>query len=410
MPGITDAEIVIVGGGAVGCAAAYSLAQAGKSDLLVLERAPRLGTATTSQGAGLVGQVRSSPERTRLAMRSVAAFNLLEKEPRFRPGWRAVGSLRIAETEERVEEFLRLKEISAEAGLEAEIIERGQAARLWPSFDFTAARAVLWCPSDGYLDPGSLVRAYEESCRKRGVRFALSTALEGIIIKNGRVEGVATNQGRIGCRLLINAAGAHAYHVAKLAGIDLPIVPVRHEYFVTVPVPGLHPGLPCFRFPDATLYGRACGEGLLLGGWEARSLSADPREYPLSGDPPAIEPDQAVLGNFADRLQRFLPGVVGAGRSRVGKGWPTFTPDGRFIIGESSRVKGFVMAGGCNAHGISGSAGIGSLLCEALLAPQPSTYAKSLTPDRFTETGWDWETASRDARSVYERYYAIESC
>jgi len=93
----------------------------------------------------------------------------------------------------------------------------------------------------------------------------------------------------------------------------------------------------------------------------------------------------------------------------VGKGWPTFTPDGRFILGESSVVKGFVMAGGCNAHGISGSAGIGKLLVESLLDPKPSSYVKSLGPDRFA-SGWDWETTSRKAQEVYERYYAIESC
>jgi glycine/D-amino acid oxidase-like deaminating enzyme len=91
----------------------------------------------------------------------------------------------------------------------------------------------------------------------------------------------------------------------------------------------------------------------------------------------------------------------------VAKGWPTFTPDGRFIIGESSRVKGFVMAGGCNAHGISGSAGIGHLLVQSLLEREPSNYVKSLSPDRFTETRWDWSDASKQAQSVYETYYGV---
>src|SRR5262245_12376900 len=91
----------------------------------------------------------------------------------------------------------------------------------------------------------------------------------------------------------------------------------------------------------------------------------------------------------------------------VGKGWPTFTPDGRFIIGESSRVPGFVMAGGCNAHGISGSGGIGKLMVESLLDPNPSPYVKSLSPDRFTEKAWNWDEASRQAQGIYETYYGV---
>jgi glycine/D-amino acid oxidase-like deaminating enzyme len=206
---------------------------------------------------------------------------------------------------------------------------------------------------------------------------------------------------------VINAAGAHAYHVARLVGLELPIVPVRHEYFVTVPLDGLSPGLPCFRVPEMTLYGRATGDCLLLGGWESRALSADPREYVLAQEAPAIAPDWPVLNDFEARFTRLFPQARGAARTRVGKGWPTFTPDGQFIIGESSRVKGFVMAGGCNAHGISGSAGIGRLLVESLLDPQPRPYVRGLSPDRFTERPWSWDEARHQAQQIYETYYGL---
>ena len=205
--------------------------------------------------------------------------------------------------------------------------------------------------------------------------------------------------------MVINAAGAHAYHVARLAGLELPIVPVRHEYYDTVPLPGLSPDLPCFRIPEMTLYGRATGERLRLGGWEANALSIDPRGYRLEEPAPVVEADQRVLDGFEEEFARLLPEARGAARTRVGKGWPTFTPDGRFIIGESRRLKGFVMAAGCNAHGISGSAGIGRLLVESLFDPHPSDYVRSLSPDRFTERPWDWETARRQAQHVYETYY-----
>src|SRR5207253_7260250 len=141
-------------------------------------------------------------------------------------------------------------------------------------------------------------KSYEHQCRKRGVRFATGTAVAAIDCRDGRVEAVQTGHGRIECDYVINAAGAHAYHVARLVGLELPIVPVRHEYFVTVPLAGLTPDLPCFRVPELTLYGRVRDQGLLLGGWEPKSLYTDPRGYGLAGAPPEITPDGKVLDSF----------------------------------------------------------------------------------------------------------------
>jgi glycine/D-amino acid oxidase-like deaminating enzyme len=407
MAQLSNAEIVIIGGGAVGCGVAYALAKAGKSDILLLERAEDLGQATTSQGAGLCGQPRDSVERIRLAMHSVATFRELQKDPEVKPDWHEVGSLRIALNERRATEFRKLKEASDTAGLETALIDRAEAKRHWPLMDFAKATAILWCPSDGYMTPDCVVKAYAHQCRKLGVRFATSNIVEGITLKNGRVAGVKTNQGSVECRYAINAAGAHAFHVAKLAGLELPIVPVRHEYYITVPLTGLTPDLPCFRIPDLTLYGRVRDGGLLLGGWEPQSLNTDPRAYSIRGVPPEIAPDWPVLNSFEESYDGIFPAARGAEKKFVGKGWPTFTPDGRFIIGESSRVPGFVMAGGCNAHGISGSGGIGKLLVESLLDPKPSAYVKSLSPDRFTEASWTWDEARVQAARVYETYYGV---
>jgi glycine/D-amino acid oxidase-like deaminating enzyme len=253
MEPLKDAEIIIIGGGAIGCGVAYALAQAGKKDILLLERAEQLGQVTTSQGAGLCGQVRDSAERIKLAMHSVATFRKLQQDPESKPDWNEVGSLRIALSQKRADEFRQLKKAADEAGLEAEFIDQQAASRRWPGMNLAQATAILWCPSDGFMTPGSVVRAYEHQSRKQGVRFATSARVEQVNCANGRVTGVTTNLGSANCRYLINAAGAHAYHIAKLAGLELPIVPVRHEYFVTVPMPGLSPKLPCFRVPELTL-------------------------------------------------------------------------------------------------------------------------------------------------------------
>ncbi len=406
MPSLSDHEIIIIGGGAIGAGCAYALAKAGHTDVLVLDRADDVGAVTTAQGAGLCGQIRDSAERIRLAMHSVATFRELQAGE-VKPDWHEVGSVRVALTARRAEEFDRLIVAADAAGLEARLIDHAEASRRWPLMEFDGAKSVLWCPSDGYMTPRCVAASYRHHAEKLGVRFATATALEDLLVKNGRVAGVKTSRGSAGCRYVVNAAGANAYHVARLAGLELPIFPVRHEYFVTVPMDGLTADLPCFRIPELTLYGRVREGGLLLGGWEPKALSTDPHSFAPDNAPPPVVTDWPVLDSFEESFSRLFPTARAAQKSWVGKGWPTFTPDGRFLIGESSRVPGFVMAGGCNAHGISGSGGIGKLLVESLFDPHPGEYALSLSPDRFTESSWDWEEARRRAVQVYETYYGV---
>jgi glycine/D-amino acid oxidase-like deaminating enzyme len=161
------------------------------------------------------------------------------------------------------------------------------------------------------------------------------------------------------------------------------------------------------RIPDSTLYLRAEINSLLCGGWEPHGQSLEPREFDLSDNAPPIDPDWDVLGWFAQQLAPEISQVEQLGIRSVFRGWPTFTPDGRFIIGPSSRVQGFVMAGGCNAHGVSGSAGIGRHVVESILEPDPSPYVKSLSPDRFERESWDRDSARRQAQHIYETYYHL---
>ena len=375
--------------------------------MLLLEKEPSVATVTTAQAAGLVGQVRSSVDRVRLAMWSVETFDKLQSDGGAGPSWRKVGSIRIAQSDARVAEFQRLRAVCGEAGLEVELLDAEEAARLWPGMNFEPAKAVLWCPSDGYLQPADLAVAYQQRARALGVRFETDCPVTGLVLEQGRVAGVECARGTIRCETVIAAAGAHGWHIGRLAGLDLPVVPVRHEYMITVPGEGLRPDLPCYRVPDATLYGRPDVNAFLLGGWEPEALSCDPRSYELGQEPPPIEEDWPVLSNFAELMAPFYPKVNALGVRHVFSGWPTFTPDGRFIVGESGRVPGFVCALGCNAHGVSGSAGIGQHVVEALLEPEPSDYVRSLSPDRFTETLWDWGEARAKAQGVYETYYEI---
>ena len=408
MSKLSDTQIIIIGGGAVGCGVAYQLAEAGHTDVLLIEKEPTLAAVTTPQAAGLVGQVRTTVERVRLAQWSVKTFNKLQQDEETNPGWRQTGSLRIASCDERVAEFESMLVVAREADLELEFISPQEAQEKCPVLDFKQAKAVLWCPTDGYLQPSDLTMAYAKHSRTRGVRFQTNTAVERIVVENGRVVGVETDKGYVRCETVINAAGAHAYHLAKSAGIELPIIPVRHEYLVTVHAEGWDPSLPVIRIPDKTLYLRAETNALLLGGWEPNGSSTDPRSFETQQNPPNIEADWDVLGAFVEQLSPHYPASSELGIRSVFKGWPTFTPDGLFIVGPSCRVRGLVMAGGCNAHGVSGSAGIGRHVVESLFETDPSPYVKSMSPDRFTETSWDWKVAERSARQKYESYYTLK--
>ncbi len=409
MDTLGDAEIVVIGGGGVGCGVVHGLCQAGKPDVLLLEKNDALASETTSQAAGLVGQVRTSIERVKLAMWSVKTFSEMEAETEAKPGWRQVGSLRVALTGERVAEFEQMKSVADEAGLETAFISNDEAKAKWPMFDFSGVKSVLWCPSDGYLQPNDLAMAYAHRARQKGAHLATGVTVEGIRTENGRVTGVDTSQGAIACDTVINAAGAHAWHVAKMAGLELPIFPVRHEYFVSVDVEGMKPELPVMRVPDASLYLRAEINGLLLGGWEPESLSLMSDDFKNGQTPPRVEEDWDVMGWFIEQIAPLYSKAADLGVRSIFKGWPTFVPDGKFIIGESRRLSGFVMAGGCNAHGVSGSAGIGQHVVESMLEPESSPYVRSLSPDRFLDGEWDAAEAQTLARRIYETYYGLGS-
>lgn len=404
MAELRDAEITIVGGGAVGCAVAYVLAREGYRDIQVVE-CGELAGATSSQAAGLVGQVRTSPERTRLAMASVATYSRIEQETGYTADWRQTGSIRIAMTEARVDEFRAMSGIADSVGLQVEFLTPARLGELFPLLDAAHVKAALWCPTDGYLQPHSLVMAYAGAARDRGVTFATHTMVTHINVARGSISAVGTDRGEARTDIVINAAGPWASAVASLAGVELPIVPVRHEYFVTMPVAGWHGDLPVLRIPDTRIYARADVCGILCGGWEAESLSLDPREIAL-GQRLAVRPDWDVLLGFARDFAQFVPAVTSTGIREVFRGFPGFSPDGRFIVGPVPGIVGLVMAAACNAHGVSGSAGLAEHVLESL-RPDPPPYVRSLSPARFMPRTWAWESARQKSERVYQNYYGL---
>jgi glycine/D-amino acid oxidase-like deaminating enzyme len=231
---VRDAEVTIVGGGAIGCAVAYVLAGAEYRDIQVVEQG-ELGGATSGQAAGLVGQVRATRERCLFAMSSVAMYSRIERETGYPADWRQTGSVRVATRADRIAEFEALAATARSAGLQVEFLSPARLAELCPTLDTAKAMAALWCPTDGYgyVQPSSLVTAYARAARDPGVTFATHTTVTGLSLARGAVVGIRTGRRAVATDMVINAAGPWAGAVARLAGQDLPVVPVRHEYFVT---------------------------------------------------------------------------------------------------------------------------------------------------------------------------------
>ena len=153
------------------------------------------------------------------------------------------------------------------------------------------------------------------------------------------------------------------------------------------------------------IYARAEGQGFLCGGWEPNGLSLDPRAVTI-GQALAVPPDWDVLTGFANDFATFAPTVTDAEVREVFRGFPAFSPDGRFIVGPVPGVRGLVMAAACNAHGVSGSAGLAGHVLESL-QPDPSPYVKSLSPARYYPRTWDWESARAQAQMIYQNYYGL---
>ncbi len=400
---LRDARVTVVGSGAMGAAALYALTQAGHEDVQLVE-AGDLTAQTTAQAAGIVGQVRSSVEQTRLSMESAEFYRRMERDLGAASDWRETGSLRIALSDRTANDYRRLARVAEEAGLEVELVDAARVRELCPGLErVDDVRLALWCPSDGYVQPNSVASAYIHAARAAGARVVPHTRVEKIVVHEGRVTGLVTDRGEISTETVVVAAGPWAGVLARTAGVELPIVPVLVQHFVTSATSAWDSGSVCLRVPERYVYTRGEGDGFLVGGFESPGTSLDPRSVP--GD--ATLPDEQnwdALAEYAHGISTLVPSITEMGVRTVFRGWPGFTPDGNFVIGPVGSVPGLVMAAGCNAHGVQGSYQVGRDLVESLTA-DPSTRVRAMSPNRFVESSWDWDEARRQAQAVCENYY-----
>lgn len=402
-----SAEVVVIGGGVIGCSIAYHLVRAGKRDVLLLEKGMALATGTTPQAAGLCGQLRSSAVMTRLMQYCIEVFKGLEKETGQSPDFRQVGSLRLALTPEREEELRRHVGFGRQHGLDIDFISPAEARRLVPGLDTTGVRLMTYIPTDGFIDPYSVTIAFARGARDGGAKFLLETPATGLVRRDGRVEAVQTTAGPVRADWVVDAAGAWAELLGESAGVRIPQFPVRHQLWVTAPLPDVRRDQPVVRIPDAWAYIRPEVDGLLVGFFEPTPKSFDIRQFPPEFEIARLEQDWQVLATYADGPARQFPSLRGAGITRGCAGLPTLTPDGRLNIGPAPGLRNLLVASGCNVHGIMTSPAFGRLITELIVEGRASVDISGMAVDRFGDQYPTGESLRKAAETTYAGYYAL---
>jgi glycine cleavage system T protein len=402
----SHARAVVIGGGVAGTSIAYHLTKLGWRDIVLVERA-LLTSGSTFHSAGLVGQLRGSVTLTRMMMYGAELYGRLREETGVDPGWRQVGSLRLASSRERMEELSRLAGWGKTFGLPLELLSTREALDLWPLFDPDGVLGAAWLPTDGYLEPSGLTYALAEGARRGGCQIFEQTRVTGIDVQGGRVRAVHTDRGTIRTEVVVNAAGIFAHQVGRLAGVDVPVVPFAHEFFITKPIDGVPLELPTMRDPDRLVYFRSESGGLVVGGYERT-----PDPWCWNEDPPAdfnhrlLPPDWDRFEPLSEAALGLVPLLREAQIIRMINGPEAFTPDGEFILGESE-VRGFYVAAGFCAHGIAGAGGIGKVMAEWIVDGEPEYDCWQMDIRRFGPQHRSRRYAKERASEVYARYYDI---
>jgi 4-methylaminobutanoate oxidase (formaldehyde-forming) len=405
---------VIVGGGVGGTSIAYHLAHLGWEDVVLLERS-QLTSGSTFHSAGLVGQLRGSVSLTKMMMHSVDLYRRLREESEFDPGWVECGSIRLASSEERMEELRRQAGWAKTFGLPLELISAEEAKGLFPLMSTEGVLGAAWLPTDGYLDPAQLTYALADRARQGGCRVLTSTRVTGIDVKDGRVSGVQTDRGSIEAEVVVNAAGMYAAEIGRLAGVRIPLIPMSHQYLVTQPfrerAEGEH--LATLRDPDLLVYYREEGGGLVMGGYERQSAPAFLPEgtsrldrIPADFNGRLLEEDWDRFEEITENSKRRVPVMDEIKVTKLINGPEAFTPDNEFCLGETE-VRGLFVAAGFCAHGLAGAGGIGRVVAEWIADGEPSLDLWHMDIRRFGAQYRSPSYTHARIKETYETYYDI---
>lgn len=401
-------DFIIIGSGMAGLSTALHLTNRGQR-VIVLDQGTLAGGAT-SRASGLIGQMRSTPDATRMVMASLRYI----REVEARTGdsvFHQTGSVRLAQDEHRVEELVAGIAVAGEAGLECETVDTAWLAEHMPFMRHDDVLTAAYCPSDGYLNPPALAQSYIKLARSRGVTFRERCRVQEILIKGGRVTGIRADAALIEAPNVINAAGPWAHLIAGLAEQPLPTAGIIHRYFTTLPQSDFHypDHAPTMRDRALRIYARPKDGQLRVGIYE-RTAEAFDMAAAGSGfrmDTMREQPNHPTVQALFDAAAKRFPAFDPKMPVDVTVGVMAFSPDGNSLLGPIPGVEGLYHAAGLCGHGVAQSGELGAIVADLILEGTCRYRLEEIRADRFEDTAELGDAAQIETacRSAYGAYY-----
>jgi len=399
-----SAKIVIIGGGVFGTSAAFQLANAGHRDILLLDRGP-IASGTTPFAAGQTGYLNKDRLALEFGIYNIEFFENFERHTGYPIDFHQCGSLRVALTEQYQTDLEARHEAAMQLGNDVQFISPGRAQELVPTFVPPKGARILLIPRDGYVEPKSVAVAYAAAAQDRGVIIRTRLEATGVDVRDGRVRAVYTPAGTVETEWVILAAGAWTRQFAQALELNVPSVPVRHQAFVTAPLPGVLPMQPIVRVTEPQIYVRHEANGLLVGGYGFRPLSFDMNGFPRDFEIPSLEADVVYYEQLRAEATKCFPKLSDAITIQERRGLPTVSPDGRLVISEPNKIRGLLIVTACGVGGIDRSPGVGRVVSEIVGGQSLWIDPEQLSADRFGDDFRDDATLRAQCEHVYAHHY-----
>jgi 4-methylaminobutanoate oxidase (formaldehyde-forming) len=400
------AEVVVIGGGIIGCSTAYHLARDHKADVVLLERA-KLTSGSTWHAAGLVGQLRSSASITQVLRYSVDLYKRLAAETGLETGWRMTGCLRLAMNNERWIEYRRLATTAQSFGLEMHLLSPAEVKSVWPLMETDDLKGASFLPSDGQASPSDITQSLAKGARMHGARLYEGVCVLDFDIAERRVKAVRTNSGAIQCDRVVVCAGQWSRQIAAKAGVRVPLQPVKHQYAITEKIAGVHPGLATVRDPDRRTYFKEEVGGLVFGGYEPNPIAWLTSDLPENIEFHLFEDDWDHFEQHMAEAMARVPALERAGIKQMINGSESFTPDGNFILGRAPELANFFVGCGFNAFGIASAGGAGWVLAEWVRSGEAPLDLWVVDIRRFSDLHDERQWVKERTLEAYGKHYGI---
>jgi 4-methylaminobutanoate oxidase (formaldehyde-forming) len=400
------AQFVVIGGGIIGCSTAYHLAKEHKADVVLLEQG-KLTSGSTWHAAGLVGQLRSSASITQVLKRSVELYKTLEAETGLATGWKMTGCLRLATNADRWTEFKRLATTARSFGMDMELISPAEVKRMWPLMDVSDLIGASWLPTDGQASPADITQSLARGARMHGAKIHEGVRVTGFEMDGPRIVAVLTTEGRIACETVVNCGGMWAREIGAMAGINVPLQPVKHQYIVTEKLEGLAPDAPTLRDPDRRTYYKEEVGGLVMGGYEPNPIAWTTGDIPRPFEFQLFDDDWEHFEQHLTQAIARVPALESTGVRQMINGPESFTPDGNFILGAAPECANMYVGAGFNAFGIASGGGAGWALAEWAVRGEAPLDLWTVDIRRFSALHRDRDWVKERTLEAYGKHYTV---